>query len=69
MYKPGTTNLYAFVFENKRAILLPRCHGSVSHVLIFCLIGHTNTELMTVPFVCVLYFFILFRGSDFNLQL
>jgi len=56
------------VFENKCARFLSRCKHSVRHKLWFGLINHINVPPLTVSGRFLVYFFIVFRVSEFNLQ-
>ena len=47
---------------------MSRLYGSVPHELWYRLINHTNAEPLIVSGVFFIYFFIVFRVSEFNLQ-
>jgi len=64
----GSTNLLVLVFVYNCASFLPSCLGCVEHEWWFGFINHINVEPLTVSRVFLIYFFILFRNSEFNLQ-
>ena len=60
---------FALVFENNCAILVTRCHGSVSHEMWYWLIDHINADPLTVSGVCLMYLIIVFCGSEYKIYL